>query len=204
MSRTSVPINAISRAAERYASSLAEVAGEVLRSGHYVLGPRVEQFEAEFANYVGVPHCVGVANGTDALELALRALGVGSGDRVAVVANAAMYGTGAVLAVGAEPLFVDVDAATGLMTPASLAAALAREGGARVAAVIVTHLYGRLADMAGLMAAAEKCGIRVVEDCAQAHGARSARGELAGGFGDIGTFSFYPTKNLGAVGDGGA
>lgn len=195
-----IPVNSLSRHIEPLKETLATAAAEVVGSGYYVLGPNVGAFESAFAAYCGVDHCISVANGTDALELSLRALGVANGDRVAVVANAAMYGTSAVLACGAEPIFVDICADSATMDPALLEAALV-EGG--VKAVIVTHLYGQLAQVEKIAALCRTHGVGVVEDCAQAHGARNENG-LAGSFGDIASFSFYPTKNLGALGDGGA
>lgn len=203
MSNPVIPINDLGRQARGLAADLAEIARTVLESGYYVLGPEVAGFEGDFAAYCGVAHCIGVANGTDALELSLRALGVGPGSAVVVAANAAMYGTTAVLATGAEPVFADVDQVTGLMGRDDLRRAV--EGLDRLPqAVIVTHLYGRLAPMPALVEYARSCGIAVVEDCAQAHGAVGADGRKAGAYGDIASFSFYPTKNLGAVGDGGA
>lgn len=177
----------------------AAVIHRVLDSHWYVLGKEVQAFEDAFARYIGVPHCVSLANGTDALELALRALGVQAGDTVATVANAGFYSSTAIRAIGAVPLYVDVDPHTRNMSADALQAALAL----RPKAVVVTHLYGRMADIASLCALAEQAGVPVVEDCAQAHGARSPQG-MAGGFGALGCFSFYPTKNLGALGDGGA
>jgi dTDP-3-amino-2,3,6-trideoxy-4-keto-D-glucose/dTDP-3-amino-3,4,6-trideoxy-alpha-D-glucose/dTDP-2,6-dideoxy-D-kanosamine transaminase len=171
----------------------------VVASGHYILGPEVQAFEQRFADYCAVSHCVGVANGTDALELSLRVLGVLPGDRVAIVANAGGYSSTAVRAVGATPVWVDVDPQGMTMAPAQLASVLA--GG--IAAVIVTHLYGQLADIEGLLSVARTAGVPVIEDCAQSHGARR-HGRMAGSFGELGCFSFYPTKNLGALGDGGA
>jgi dTDP-3-amino-2,3,6-trideoxy-4-keto-D-glucose/dTDP-3-amino-3,4,6-trideoxy-alpha-D-glucose/dTDP-2,6-dideoxy-D-kanosamine transaminase len=171
----------------------------VLDSGWYILGAQGAEFEAAFAAYCGTAQCVGVANGTDALELALRALGVAPGDQVATVANAGGYSTTAIRAAGAEPLFIDVDRASMLMDLTSLHAAVS----SRTKAIVATHLYGRMADMPQLMAIADSAGIPVVEDCAQAHGARLA-GRAAGAWGKLGCFSFYPTKNLGALGDAGA
>jgi dTDP-4-amino-4,6-dideoxygalactose transaminase len=201
--RPSLPVNDLSRQAGTISGILADCAKTVLDSGHYVLGPWVGRFEREFADYCGVAHCVGVGNGTDALELALRALDAGPGRHVAVAANAAMYGTTAVLATGAEPAFVDVDPVSGLMTAEDLREATQLMPRPPVA-VIVTHLYGRMADMPPLVAYARSQGIAVIEDCAQAHGAVSPEGRKAGAWGDLATFSFYPTKNLGAIGDGGA
>ncbi len=178
---------------------LASAVGRVLQSHWYVLGKEVEGFEAEFARYVGVDHCVTLANGTDALELALRAVGVGPGDRVATVANAGFYGSTAAYAIGALPVYVDVDDRTLTMCPASLASVLAH----KPAAVIVTHLYGQLASMGELAGLCADASVPLIEDCAQAHGARRD-GRQAGAWGAAACYSFYPTKNLGALGDGGA
>ena len=171
----------------------------VVDRASFVLGPEVHAFERDFADYCGVAHAIGVANGTDALELALRGLGVEAGDRVAVVANAGGYSATAVRAIDADPLWVDVDERTLTMAPGALEQALAQTP----LAVIVTHLYGRLADLASLLALTDQAGIPLIEDSAQSHGARRD-GNAAGASGRVGCFSFYPTKNLGAVGDGGA
>ena len=196
-----IPVNSLQRHIAPLADRLAATTRAVIDSGHFVLGPHVQRFEQAFAGYCGVSHVVGVGNGTDALELSLRALEVGAGDRVAVVANAAMYGATAILACGGTPVFVDIDPATHTMCAQSLASLLAS---GPVKAVIVTHLYGRLAALDSLLPVCREHGIPVLEDCAQAHGARSGDGTCAGAFGDIASFSFYPTKNLGALGDGGA
>jgi dTDP-4-amino-4,6-dideoxygalactose transaminase len=197
-----IPVNSLLRHTGPLQDALAAAADGIIRSGYFVLGPAVSEFEALFAGYCGVPHCIGVANGTDALELALKGVGVAAGDRVAVAANAAMYGTSAVLAAGAEPVFVDIDDDSAAMDPARLREAVTSHPDLK--AVVVTHLYGRLAQVDALVAVAREAGIAVVEDCAQAHGARDAQGRMAGAFGDVASFSFYPTKNLGALGDGGA
>ncbi|WP_423459257.1 DegT/DnrJ/EryC1/StrS family aminotransferase [Ottowia sp. VDI28] len=172
----------------------------VVDSQRYMLGPRVQAFEEAFAAYVGVRHAIGVANGTDALELALRGLGLGPGQRVLTVANAGFYASTAIRAVGAEPVYAEIDDAMLTLAPAVLAEALA---GQRLHAVVVTHMYGQLADMPAIAAQCKAAGVPLIEDCAQAHGARRD-GRQAGAWGDIGCFSFYPTKNLGALGDGGA
>lgn len=198
-----IPVNDLRRHATAFSAPLTATAQRVLERGHYVLGPEVAGFEAEFAAYCGVAHCVGVANGTDALELALRALGVAPGTVVAVAANAAMYATSAVLAIGAQPLFVDVDAGTALMQAPDLQRAV-EACATQPRAVVATHLYGRLAPMDALLGYARSQRISIIEDCAQAHGALGPDGRRAGAYGDLATFSFYPTKNLGAVGDGGA
>jgi dTDP-3-amino-2,3,6-trideoxy-4-keto-D-glucose/dTDP-3-amino-3,4,6-trideoxy-alpha-D-glucose/dTDP-2,6-dideoxy-D-kanosamine transaminase len=171
----------------------------VLESGWYILGAEVSAFEQSFAAFCGVPHCVGVGNGTDALELALRALQIGPGDQVITVGNAGGYGTTAIRCAGADPIYVDVHSESMLMDPAGLSGGIT----SRTRAIIATHLYGRMADMPALMAIAEAAQIPVIEDCAQAHGAK-LDGRAAGAWGQIGCFSFYPTKNLGALGDGGA
>lgn len=198
---TQIPVNSLSRHIAPLQDQLSAIAAQIIASGYYVLGPNVKAFEQEFAAYCGAEHCVSVANGTDALELSLRALGVAEGDSVAVVANAAMYGTSAVLACDATPLFIDTDGSTGAMSVPALEAALS--AGNSPKAVIVTHLYGQLAEIEAIVELCHARGIKVLEDCAQAHGA-TRKAVRAGGFGDISSFSFYPTKNLGALGDGGA
>lgn len=179
---------------------LTAAAARVISSGWFVLAREVESFEARFAAYCNVAHCVGVGNGTEALELALRALGIGHGARVATAANAGMYSSSAILAVGATPVYVDIDPNSYLLSPEVLASALK---GAAVAALIVTHLYGAMVDMPEVLKLTRGLSIPVIEDCAQAHGA-TLQGQKAGSFGALGTFSFYPTKNLGALGDAGA
>ena len=194
-----VPLNDLRRTTATVADSRRAAFSRVLERGSFVLGPEVDGFEREFAAYCGVAHCVTVGNGSDALELALRALGVEPGGEVATVANAAMYSTLAIINCGATPIYADVEESTLTMSPSSLAGVLSE----RTSAVIVTHLYGRLADMQALRAVARSRNLPLIEDCAQAHGARlSAR--RAGSLGEAGCFSFYPTKNLGALGDGGA
>ena len=194
-----VPFNAPGREVAELRSQIDTAIADVLSSGWYVMGTQHAAFEGAFARYCGAAACLGVANGTDAIEIALRALGCSAGDRVACVANAGGYTTTACLAIGAIPVYVDVDDASLLMSPDALQAALTSD----FAAVVVTHLYGRLAEMDEICRVAANCGVPVVEDCAQSHGARR-NGRHAGTFGQIGTFSFYPTKNLGALGDGGA
>ena len=172
-------VNDIRRQNEAIRAQIDMAIRRVLDRGWYILGPEVRAFEDEWASCCGAGFCVSVGNGTDALELALRGLGVGSGNRVATVANAGMYGTTAILRAGATPVFEDVDRTT-MLRPTG-------EAG-DVKAAIVTHLYGRVAALPG--------DVPVIEDCAQAHGIK-LRGHAA-------CFSFYPTKNLGALGDGGA
>src|SRR5258708_7835602 len=175
----------------------------VLRSGHYILGKECEAFEEEFLAYLGVEHVVTVANGTDALELALRAVGAGTGDKVATVANTVTATAAAIVALGAEPVYVDIDPITMLIDAGKLSQVLNADKTKSIKAVVPVHLYGQVADMPAIMAVARAHGAKVVEDCAQAHGA-ALHQRLAGTWGDAAAFSFYPTKNLGALGDGGA
>ena len=171
----------------------------VLASSRFVGGEAVEQFEAEWAGYCQVPHAIGVANGTDALQLTLTALGIGSGDEVILPANTFVATAEAVVLAGATPRFADVCPDTLLLTPGCLEAAIT----SRTRAVIVVHLYGQMPDMTALCEAAGKAGLAVIEDAAQAHGA-TWQDQRAGSFGVAGCFSFYPGKNLGAFGDAGA
>lgn len=193
-------INDLGRHTTPLRAELLAAVEAVLDSGHFVLGRELAAFEREFADFCGVGDCVAVANGTDALELGLRACGIRPGDAVVAVANAGLYGTTAIRALHAEPLYVDVDPATGLVQLDALADACRRH---RPRAMIVTHLYGRMVDMPAVMEIANASGAVVVEDCAQAHGA-ALDGRPAGSWGAVGCFSFYPTKNLGALGDAGA
>jgi len=170
-----------------------------LLGGAFVGGPAVAAFEREWAAYCGADHAVGVANGTDALHLTLTALGIGPGDEVIVPANTFIATAAAVVMAGATPRFADVSEGTLLMTPRTLAEAITP----RTRAVIIVHLYGQVPDMTGLLATAQRAGIAVIEDAAQAHGAEWD-GRRAGSFGDAACFSFYPAKNLGAFGDAGA
>jgi dTDP-4-amino-4,6-dideoxygalactose transaminase len=178
----------------------------VLASGQYILGREVEAFEAEFAAWLGVGHAVGVGSGTDALELALRACGIGQGNKTAdlvfTVSHTAVATVAAIERAGAVPVLVDIEPGGFTMDPAALEAALSNPPPGRPAAVLPVHLYGEPADLAPIMNLARRHGLRVIEDCAQSHGA-AYRGAPAGSFGDIACFSFYPTKNLGALGDAG-
>lgn len=178
---------------------------QVLAGGRYILGDEVRRFEEAFAAHAGVAHCVTVANGTDALALALRGAGVEPGDVVITVSHTVTATVAAVQLAGGVPVLVDIDSETMTMSVPALEAALARveASGRRVAAVMPVHLYGRPADLRPMLALAERHGFRLVEDCAQAHGAE-LDGRRVGGWGHVAGFSFYPTKNLGALGDGGA
>jgi dTDP-4-amino-4,6-dideoxygalactose transaminase len=173
----------------------------VVDSSAFVLGPEVAAFEREFAAYCQVPHALGVANGTEAIALALRAVGVGPGDSVLLPAFTFIGTAEAVCHAGARPVFVDIEPHTFTLDPAAVRTALHKQS--RVRAVIPVHLYGQVAAMEEIAAVAKEVGATVVEDAAQAHGARY-HGRRAGGLGAIACFSFYPSKNLGALGDGGA
>ena len=175
----------------------------VLESGWYILGAEGNTFETEWADYLGVKHAIGVANGTDAIELALRALEIGRGDTVVTTSNTAVATVAAIELAGAKPLLVDVDPVTLTISPESLVDAIAQDTERTIKALIPVHLYGQPADMPAIIALATRHGFKVIEDCAQAHGA-TIDGQKVGTFGDIAAFSFYPTKNLGALGDGGA
>ena len=174
----------------------------VLESGWYILGREVESFEQEFAAYIGVRHAIGVANGTDALGLSLRACGVGPGDLVFTVSHTAVATVAAIELAGATPVLVDIDPVTYTMDPNCLEYALAHLPAGKPKAVIPVHLYGHPADMPSILELAKRHGLYVIEDCAQSHGA-TLDGRMTGAWGDIAAFSFYPTKNLGALGDGG-
>ncbi len=175
----------------------------VLDSGRYILGPEVAAFEGEFAAWLGAKACVTVANGTDAIELALRAVGVRAGDGVVVPANTVSATIAAVVAAGGTPVFGDVDPATMTLSPERLRTLLRSSRGAAVRAIVPVHLYGQPCAMPEFMALAGERGLKVVEDCAQAHGA-AIGGREVGTWGHAAAFSFYPTKNLAALGDGGA
>jgi dTDP-3-amino-2,3,6-trideoxy-4-keto-D-glucose/dTDP-3-amino-3,4,6-trideoxy-alpha-D-glucose/dTDP-2,6-dideoxy-D-kanosamine transaminase len=193
-------VNNLSARIAKHRTQINASIDRVIASGWLVLGPEVKRFEQSFAAYLGASHCMSLANGTDAIELALKAMGIGPGDRTATVSNAGMYTTTALLAIGAEPYFMDVNFDTRGVTLAEVTRAV--EGG--VSAVVVTHLYGLAVPEIALIA--EYCSQRkipLLEDCAQAHGAQ-VNGQRVGTFGDAASFSFYPTKNLGALGDGGA
>lgn len=183
----------------RLERELSETFSRVLHSSAFTLGSELEQFEAEFADYCGVSQCVGVASGTAALGLVLRAHGIGPGDEVVLPGHTFIASALAVAHVGATPVLCDVDDGTGLIDPDAARAAV----GPRTAAILAVHLYGQTCEMDALAAVASAHGLLLLEDAAQAHGARY-RGRRAGSLGAAGAFSFYPSKNLGALGDGGA
>lgn len=185
-----------------YQVELDAAACRVLDSGWYILGKEVETFEAAYAAWCGVAHAIGVANGTDAVALALRSLGVGKDDIVLTVAHTAVATVAAIEMIGAVPVLVDIDPESFTIDLQKLDATLARYPG-RAKAVVAVHIYGHMCDLPALETICKRHGVFLVEDCAQAHGAL-LNGRKAGSWGDIASFSFYPTKNLGAFGDGGA
>lgn len=194
-----VPLNAPIRQLREESALLHAALDEVIESGWLIHGPQHAAFEGELADFVGVPHCVGVGNGTDALALSLRAALDVSPGRVLTVANAGGFTSVAARMVGAAVGFVDVDPVTHLMTPESLSEVIDHDTGV----VVVTHLYGAIADAPALRAMCEEFGAVLIEDCAQALGG-ARDGVQAGTTGTLATTSFYPIKNLGALGDGGA
>lgn len=181
-----------------YMGELEQIASEVLRSGRFIFGPQVEAFEQEAAQYLGVRHAIGVANGTDALAIALRCLGVGPGDEVICPAYTFFATPETISAVGATPVFADVDPATSCLDAEDVRAKLS--GSTR--AIVPVHLFGQAADMQALGELARERGLALLEDAAQAWGAEH-HGRRAGALGDAATFSFFPTKNLPCFGDGG-
>lgn len=174
----------------------------VFESGWYILGKEVTAFEGEFAHYIGVKFGIGVANGTDALQLAIRACGIGCGDAVITVSHTAVATVAAIDLSGAQPVLVDVNPITYTMDIERLEDTIKNYSAGRIKAIIPVHLYGHPADMSAIMDIAHRYDLYVIEDCAQAHGALF-RQRKVGSYGHLGAFSFYPTKNLGALGDGG-
>ncbi|MGA9762564.1 MAG: DegT/DnrJ/EryC1/StrS family aminotransferase [Gaiellaceae bacterium] len=186
---------------EEYADERDEILAavdQVFSSGRLILGESVQRFEAAFSSYCGVRHGVGVDNGTNAIFLALKALDIGAGDEVLTVSNTAVPTVSAIVSAGATPRFVDIDPSTYLIDPSRIEPAITPQ----TRCILPVHLYGQCADMDALQAIASKHGLAVVEDCAQSHGATN-RGHRAGSMSDAAAFSFYPTKPLGAYGDGG-
>jgi dTDP-4-amino-4,6-dideoxygalactose transaminase len=194
-----IPFNDVSLQVAELRQEIDEAIARVLDHGHFILGPENEAFEQAFANYLGVECAVGVANGTDALELALMALGIGAGDEVICPALTAAPTALAVLATGAQPVFADIHLDTFALDPANLEACLSE----KTRAIIPVHLYGLAANMPAILDFAQTYDLVVIEDVAQAHGAMIGQ-QKTGTMARIGCFSFYPTKNMGAYGDGGA
>ena len=183
----------------QHAAEIQQAIQIVLESGQYILGPETRRFEEAFADYIGVADCVSVNSGTDALILALKAVGVEPGDEVITVSHTAVATVAAIELAGATPVLGDVDPETYCLDPNVLGDLVSP----KTKAIIPVHIYGQPADMAAILEFARPRGIPVIEDCAQAHGA-TIGGKKVGCFGDLACFSFYPTKNLGAIGDGGA
>jgi dTDP-4-amino-4,6-dideoxygalactose transaminase len=197
---TRVPFLDLGRTYIELKTELDDAYQRVMNSGWYIHGAELEAFEAEFATYCGTNYCIGVGNGLDALHLILRAYGIGPGDEVIVPSNTFIATWLAVTHAGAQPVAVEIpDDATYTISPELIEAAIT----SRTKAIIPVHLYGRPADMTPIMSIAAKHGLKVIEDAAQAHGARY-HGHRTGSLGDVAAFSFYPGKNLGAFGDGGA
>jgi dTDP-3-amino-3,4,6-trideoxy-alpha-D-glucose transaminase len=196
---TTIPFNDLAAQDADIREALLAAIGRVVARGRYVLGDEGRAFEFEFAAATGVAHAVGVGSGTDALQLALEAYGIGAGDEVVTTAHTATFTALAISRAGATPVFCDVEPAGMMLDPARLEAATTP----RTRAIVPVHLYGQAADMEPILAIARARRLKVVEDCAQAHGA-TYHGRAVGALGDAAAFSFYPTKNLGALGDGGA
>ncbi|MGZ4202682.1 MAG: DegT/DnrJ/EryC1/StrS family aminotransferase, partial [Thermoleophilaceae bacterium] len=196
---TSVPLFDVAQGFDAVRAEALEVFERLMRAGRFTLGPELRDFEERFADFCGVEHCVGVSDGTAALRLALVALGVEPGAEVVTVPNTFVATVEAIADAGARPVLVDVDPVSRCIDVAQLEGALSADSGA----VVPVHLYGRPAPMAEIGALARDRGVPVLEDGAQAHGA-SLNGDRVGALGDAAAFSFYPTKNLGGAGDGGA
>lgn len=199
MSSDAIPVSDLVAHTRKAGPALRVAIDRVLESGQYILGEEVERFEREWASYVGAAFAVGVASGTDALALALKAAGVLPGDEVITVSHSAVATVAAIEQIGAVPVFVDIEPVSRCLDPSQLPGLISP----RTRAIVPVHMYGQPAAMEPIMTIARNAGLAVVEDCAQAHGA-AFRGARVGTFGDAGAFSFYPTKNLGALGDGGA
>lgn len=195
----SIPFVGLGRQHGRLRDELRGAFDRVVDADGFILGAEVDAFEREFAEYCQARACVGVASGTAALALALMAAGIGPGDEVIVPAHTFIASALGALHAGATPVFCDVDAETGLIDPRAAAAVV----GPRTAAIVPVHLYGQMCDMSRISALGSRHGLFVLEDAAQAHGA-TCEGRRAGSWGDAAAFSFYPSKNLGALGDGGA
>lgn len=194
-----IPFNDLSRETAELRQEIDAAMKRVLDRGYFIMGPECQAFEQAYSSYLGGSDVIGVANGTEAIQIALMALEIGPGDEVICPALTAAPTALAVLAVGATPVFADIDPLTLTLDPICLEACLTE----RTRAILPVHLYGLPADMSPILAFAEAHGLHVIEDCAQAHGA-AINSQKVGTFGSIACFSFYPTKNLGALGDGGA
>ena len=195
---TKIMPNNLKRGFDQYQEEFEQKALDVLRSGWYVLGNEVKEFEKEFAAYTGAKHCVGLASGLDALWIAFRILGIGPGDEVLVQGNTYIASVMGITMNGATPIFIEPDEYFNIDTKK-----LEEKITDKTKAILVVHLYGQASKMDDVLALCKKYNLRLVEDCAQSHGA-CFNGKMTGTFGDIGCFSFYPSKNVGAFGDAGA
>ena len=214
-----VPLLDLTQQYEKIAAEVQAVIGRVCASQHFILGREVRELEQRMARYTGCEHGIGVSSGTDALLLALMALGIGAADAVITSPFTFFATAGTIARVGARPIFCDIEPDTFNLSPAKVEALIARDcevrgqgaerhvihrpSGARVKAIMPVHLYGQVCDMDALMSLARPLGLHVIEDAAQAIGAQDRKGRMAGAVGDIGCFSYFPTKNLGAFGDAG-
>jgi len=194
-----IPVVNLKAQFSAHEKSIRDAVNRVFKSGRYILGREVCRFEEEFSAFVGATNCVGVGSGTDAIALGLKSLGVVTGDEVITVSHTAVATVAAIEQIGAVPVFVDIDPVSRCMDSQRVATMIS----AKTKALVVVHIYGQPADMQAIMSIARNNGLKVLEDCAQAHGAEIF-GKKVGTFGDAAAFSFYPTKNLGAMGDGGA
>lgn len=194
-----IEYESLAKSNEGYMVELEEAATRVIRGGWYVLGQEVSAFESEFAQYIGAKHCIGVANGLDALILSIEALDLPPNSEILVASNTYIATILAIVRAGHKPVLVEPELETFNIDPTRLESAMT----SKTRAVCVTHLFGKACRMDAIVAFAREHGLKIVEDCAQSHGAKLA-GKMTGTFGDAGCFSFYPTKNLGAIGDAGA
>ena len=193
-----VPFGDLSRQYKKYKKEFDRIVSGVFEKGSFILGENLKSFEKDFSKYLEANHAIGVANGTDALFLALKAVGIGSGDEVITVSNTAVPTISAIDAAGAKPVFVDIEESTFNIDPSKIESAIT----SKTKAIIPVHLYGNPCNMEKIASIAARHKLKIIEDCAQAHGAEY-KGKKVGTFGDFGAFSFYPSKNLGANGDGG-
>lgn len=194
-----IPFNNFQAEPKELIAKEIEAATRVIRSGSYILGAELRAFESNWAHYCGVKHAIGVGNGMDAIEIGLRALGIKAGDEIVTTAMTAFATVLAIVRTGATPVFADIDASTGLMSMESAIRCFS----SKTKGVVLVHLYGHMYEVSNWRDECLKRGLFLIEDCAQAHGSKW-KGVSSGGFGALGAFSFYPTKNLGALGDGGA
>jgi len=195
-----VPLQDLHRSAQMYRQEYLAAMDRVLQRGWYIMGQELKEFEKEWGGYLKADFCVGCGNGTDALELALRACGIGMGDHVVTAANAGMYATTAIISVGAIPIYADIETGSYAVSERTVLDVVDED----TKAVIVTHLYGIPAPIDNIKKICKARSLLLIEDCAECHGAQTKDGRFLGTVGDVGCFSFYPTKNLGALGDGGA